>query len=71
MKLAVPAGERKPLIVTFAAPQQPRIGSLAALGLEETVLCTISGNLKGGVPAPKAASGRRIILDIQCQLCKK
>ena len=70
MKLAVPAGERKPLVITFTAPQQLKPGSLAALGLTEEIFGTITGTLKGGLPAPKAANGRRIVLDVSCQLCK-
>ena len=70
LKLAVPAGERKPLVISFAAPQQPRPGSLAALGLTEEIVGTVTGTLKGGLPAPKAANGRRIVLDLSCQLCK-
>ena len=70
LKVAVPAGERKPLTVTFSAPQQLKTGSLAALGLTEAVMGTVTGTLKGGVPPPKAASGRRIILILTCQLCR-
>ncbi len=71
LKLAVPAGERKPVTVTFAAPQQPKIGSLAALGLVEEVVGTITGILKRGVPPPKAASGRLLVINLQCQICNK
>ena len=69
-KVAVPAGERKPLTVTFSAPQQLKPGSLAALGLTEAVMGTVTGTLKGGVPPPKAASGRRVVLILTCQLCR-
>jgi hypothetical protein len=71
LKLAVPAGERKPLTITFSAPQQPKPGSPAALGLTEEVIGTLMGVLKGGVPPPKVAAGRRILLSLTCQLCKK
>ncbi|KAL0048978.1 hypothetical protein WJX82_003679 [Trebouxia sp. C0006] len=71
LKLAVPAGERKSLTITFSAPQQPKPGSLAALGLSEEVIGTLMGTLKGGVPPPKTAAGRRILLSLTCQLCKK
>ncbi|DBA68488.1 TPA: Cilia- and flagella-associated protein 74 [Trebouxia sp. C0005] len=70
LKLAVPAGERKPLTITFSAPQQPKPGSPAALGLSEEVTGTLTGTLKGGVPPPKTAAGRRIVLNLSCQLCK-
>ncbi len=71
LKLAVPAGERKSLTITFSAPQQPKPGSLAALGISEEVIGTLMGTLKGGVPPPKTAAGRRISLSLTCQLCKK
>jgi len=71
LKLAVPAGERKPLTITFSAPQQPKPGSPAALGLTEEVIGTLMSILKGGVPPPKAAAGRRILLSLTCQLCRK
>ena len=71
LKVAVPAGERKPLTVTLTAPQQPKIGSLAALRLPEEIACTIAGTLKGGVPASKAAAGKRVFLDLRCQLYKQ
>ncbi|KAA6423269.1 MAG: flagellar associated [Trebouxia sp. A1-2] len=70
LKLAVPAGERKPLTITFSAPQQPKPGSPAALGLSEEVTGTLTGTLKGGVPPPKTAASRRIVLNLSCQLCK-
>lgn len=69
MKVSVPAGERRVLTVTYTAPQL-RPGSIAALGLSETVVRTITGTLKGGVPPPKAAAGRRIHLHIQSTLYK-
>ncbi|DBA92223.1 hypothetical protein WJX77_001787 [Trebouxia sp. C0004] len=71
LKLAVPAGERKSLTITFSAPQQPKAGSPAALGLSEEVIGTLMGVLKGGVPPPKAAAGRRILLSLKCQLCRQ
>ena len=71
LKLPVPAGERKPLTITFSALQQPKPGSSAALGLSEEVIGTLMGTLKGGVPPPKTATGRRILLSLTCQLCKQ
>lgn len=69
VKVSAPAGERRPLTITYTAPQL-RPGSIAAMGLNETVVRTITGILKGGVPPPKAAAGRRIHLNIHCTLCK-
>lgn len=70
MKISVPAGERKPVIITYAAPQQLKPGSAAALGLIEEVGASISGTLKGGIPPPKSAAGRRIHLNVHSHLCK-
>lgn len=69
MKVSVPAGERKPVTVTYTAPQL-KPGSMADMGLSETVVRTITGTLKGGVPPPKAAAGRRIYLNIHSTLCR-
>ena len=69
MKVTVVAGERKPLMVSCTAPQQPKAGSLAALGLQRTLAATVTGWLKGGLPAPsQAAAGRRVVLTLQCVL---
>ena len=69
MKLSVPAGERKPVVITYTAPQQLKPGSMAALGLNEDVVASLAGTLKGGIPPPKAAAGRRIRLDVHSHLC--
>lgn len=68
MKVTVAAGERKPLVVSCTAPQQPKAGSLAALGLQQTLSATVTAWLKGGLPAPQAAAGRRVVLTLQCVL---
>ena len=67
LKIAVPAGERKPLVVSCTAPQQPKAGSLAALGIQQTLTGVITGLLNGGSPAMQAA-GTRVVLNVQCQL---
>lgn len=67
LKIAVPAGDRKPLVVSCTAPQQPKAGSLAALGSQQTLTGVITGLLKGGSPAMQAA-GTRVVLNVQCQL---
>ena len=66
LKVNVPAGERKPVTFTYMAPLQIRPGSIAALGLSEAVVVSVTGTLKGGVPAPKTAAGRRVSLYIHC-----
>ena len=69
MKISVPVGERRPLTVTYTAPQLTP-GSIAAMGLSETVVRTITGVLKGGIPLPKAAAGRRVHLIVYSALCQ-
>ena len=69
MKISVPVGERRPLTVTYTAPQL-KPGSIAAMGLSETVVRTITGTLKGGIPLPKAAAGQRVLVSVHSALCK-
>ena len=69
MKVTVPVGERRPLTISFTAPQQLKAGSIVALGLTEIVTGTITGVLKGGIPPPAAASGKSIKLNISSSMC--
>lgn len=68
LKVSVPAGERKPLLISCTAPQQPKAGSLAAMGVQQTLTGVVTGVLKGGLPALQAVSGTRMVLTVQCQL---
>lgn len=67
LKITVTAGERKPFVISCTAPQQPTAGSLAAVGIQQTLAAVLTGTLKGGLPTTQA-SGTRVVLNAICQL---
>eukprot|EP00955_Chlamydomonas_euryale_P007529 79807-Chlamydomonas_euryale.AAC.3 len=61
-KLPLPVGDKKAVTVTYVAPREVHAGIAAYFGHEEYMECTLKMALKGGLPAPPSAEGRRLSL---------
>ncbi len=66
-KVTAAAGERKPIVVSFAAPAAAAAGTPVSLGIPEQLEAMLTGLLKGGVPQRDPA-GRSVVIKLRCIL---
>ena len=66
-RVTAAAGERKPIIVSFAAPAAAAAGTPVSLGIPEQLEAMLTGLLKGGVPQRDPA-GRNVVIKLRCML---
>ena len=65
LKIAVVAGESKPVNITYVQPSVPLAGSAAAFGHPEFVEMILEGVAKGGLPAPASSMGRQYRIKVR------
>ena len=64
-KVTAAAGERKSIVVSFAAPAAAAAGTPVSLGIPEQLEAALTGLLKGGVPQRDPA-GRNVVIKLRC-----
>lgn len=67
-KIAVTAGEKKTITVTYTAPSEVHAGMAGLFGLAEYVELKLSAVLKGGNPAPATPAGRQVNLVLRVKV---